>query len=148
MFQSRFFACLDSRTGYLGTVLIFVCSSAVELTLDKDAEMGDDHLLIKIKVQELDRVPWNNAEVIEFLWKSFDVSTDDHNDARLSWKLVIPNVLGRGESVQCRLSKRRLPGLDGSLQLHSSRYGARSGWTTYSAEVGSRRGGVTWRSLR
>ena len=137
-----------SIAGYLCTVLISVRSSTVELTLDKDAEMGDDHLLIKIKVQELDRVPWNNSEVIEFLWKSFGMSTDDHNDARLSWKLVIPNILGRGESVQCRLSKRRLPGLDGSLQLHSSRYGARSGWTTYSAEVGSRRGGVTWRSLR
>ena len=98
MFQSRFVAYLDSISAYICTVLISIPSSVVELTLDKDAEMDDDHLLVKIKVQELDRIPWNNSEVFEFLWKSFDVSTDDHNDARLSWKLVIPNVLGRGES--------------------------------------------------
>lgn len=123
------------------------CFRAVDLTLDKDAEMDDDHLLIKIKVQELDRVPWRNSEMLEFLWKSCDMSTDDHNDARASWKCVVSNVLGRGESARLVLSKRRLPGLDGSLQFHSSRYNARRGWTSYTAELGSRRGEIAWRSL-
>ena len=52
--------------------------------------MDGDHLLIKIKVKELDRVPWNNSEMLEFLWKSFDMSTDDHSDARASWSLRFP----------------------------------------------------------
>ena len=132
---------------YYSTCTI-ILSHAVDLTLDKDAEMDDDHLLIKIKVQELDRVPWRNSEMLEFLWKSCDMSTDDHNDARASWKCVVSNVLGRGESARLVLSKRRLPGLDGSLQFHSSRYNARRGWTSYTAELGSRRGEIAWRSLR
>ena len=110
--------------------------------------MDGDHLLIKIKVKELDRVPWNNSEMLEFLWKSFDMSTDDHSDARASWSLKIPNIFGRGESSAVRLSKRRLPGVDGSLLFHCSRYGTRRGWTSYSAEFGRRRGEVSWRSLR
>ena len=41
----------------------------VDLTLDKDPESGDDdHLLIKIEVQELDWVPWKNYDALEFLW--------------------------------------------------------------------------------
>ena len=41
----------------------------VDLTLDKDPESGDDdHLLIRIKVQELDWVPWRNYDALEFLW--------------------------------------------------------------------------------
>ena len=110
--------------------------------------MESDHLLITIKVQELDRVPWRNSEMLELLWKSFDMGTDDHSDARATWRILIPNLLGRGESMIWTLSKRRLPGVDGSLQLHCSRYGGRRGWTTYSAELGSRRREVAWRSLR
>ena len=116
--------------------------------MDKDAESDDEHLLIKIKVQELDQLPWKNSEMLEFLWKSFDMSTTDDNEAKASLKFVVPNILGRGESAHLRLSRRRLPGTDLALQFHSSRYGARRGWTSYTAEFGSRRGEVQWRSLK
>ena len=76
------------------------------------------------------------------------MSTDDHGDAPASWKCVVPNVLGRGESARLVLSKRRLPGLDGCVQLHASRHDPWRGWTSYAAEVGSRRGEVGFRGLR
>ena len=117
------------------------CFDRVDVKLDsQDAVDGGgdpSSLQVRFKVVECGPVTWR-----------LEGATTDENDAKLVWSNIVPNLLGRGESLRLNVSRSWNGNGAEELQFvsrtgHSSKIGP----TTFLAQVARRKEWIPWRGL-